>query len=208
MNPGFLSLILICIAAILLVSGWKPTLLRDIPDAAVVSFFAAWCIAAPLRFHVHNGVEIRGVVIVLALTVAVVALYRRPPLGALHFVSLGLFLASVYYLMKHLGDLNPFLFPGRTWSGATATVAIAAAALMRRTKDQIGGISMALLLGWALYGSVHHERPGALGGLRFQDEWWFAVFVARGCSVAAEHAAAVTRSAAKLLADRRKGVKK
>jgi len=209
MNPGFLSFILMLISLILLASGWRPLLLTGIPGIAVVLFYAAWCLMELFRFQWRNGEAVNGIVLVLAALVLIVTLFRRSPLGMLHFVSIGLFLASVYYLLKHLGHLNPFFFPERSWSAASLTVAVSSAMLIRKPKDQIAVIAMALVLGTLLYRSVHRIGPGAtFGDFRFQDEWWFAVFTARVLSMAGEFSVAAARGASKSLLDRWKGFKK
>ncbi|GAA3405251.1 hypothetical protein ACFFNY_28670 [Paenibacillus hodogayensis] len=209
MNPGFLSLILIIIVLILLASGWKRTLLPGIPDAAVLIFFAGWFVSALFRFTLYGHPETSGTVLWLSATALAAALCRRPPLQVLHLVSLGLFLASLYYVLKHLGDLNPFFIPGHSWSSGAMVVAIAASLLLRRTTDQIAAVSIALLLGSALYGSAYPDRwTAVLGGLPFQDEWWFTIVTARLLSVAGEWVSAAVRGASKSLSDRWKGLKK
>lgn len=209
MNPGFLSLILISISLILLASGWKRTLLGNVPHVAIVLFFTSWCISGLFHVRLRDGTVIGGTAVVLAVVVALVLLGHRSLLGALHYVSLGLFLASVYYLMKHLGQLDPFFLPSRSWAGPAIVVALLAAALIRRTKDQIACLSLALLSGYALYWFVHRERVAVpLGDLRFQDEWWLAAVVARLCSSAGQYAAATLRTASRSLLERWKGLRK
>ncbi|MEF3301832.1 hypothetical protein [Paenibacillus sp. GYB003] len=209
MNPGFLSFILISITLILLASGWRRTLLGDAPVRAIAGFFVAWLAMGQIRFRLSEHATVAGAAIVLAVSVVVAAARRRSPLGLLHLVSLGLFLASVYYLLKHIGELNPFFWPNRSWSAAGLAVAAAAAMLVRRAEDQLAVVSMALLLGTFLYWRVHQQPAGAVfGNLRFQDEWWFAAACARTMSVAGESSLALARGASKTIAKRWRGLKK
>lgn len=205
MNPGFMSWILIVVSLILLASGWKNSVLRSISDRSIVLFFAAWCLLS--RFHFNwGGAEIYPIAFLLLMNI-VLSLWRRQTIiSAIHFVSFGLFLASIYYLLKHLGDLDPFFLPFQTSLGTSAAVALMAAMLVRRANDQIGCISFALLLGWVLYGTVHREQAGfRIGDFTDQDEWWLAVVMARGVSVAAESAAAIARAISKRMSDRWRG---
>jgi hypothetical protein len=209
MNPGFLSLILVSISLILLASGWRQTLLRGIPHYAILLFFTAWCISSLFQFHWLDGTEINGTVALLSLVIAIVLLGHRSVLSGLHYVSLGLFLASVYYLLKHLGDLDPFFLPYRSWAGTAIVVALLGSMLIRKAKDQIACLSLALLFGCAFYRIVHPERLAIpFGGLRFQDEWWLTVVAARMFSMTGEYATDAVRTASKSLVERWKGLRK
>ncbi|PYI54957.1 YphA family membrane protein [Paenibacillus flagellatus] len=209
MNPGFLCWILICISLILLASGWKRTLLRDIPDPAIVLFFVGWCALGRLQLPLTGYGQANGIVLLLAVVVAAVWARQRTALAGLHAVSFGLFLASVYYLLKHLGEVDPFFLPYRSGTGTSCVLGLIAALLVRRPQDQIACISFAMLVGSALYAIVHRERYGvSFGGLTFQDDWWMAIFAVRLLSVAGETAAGTVRDASKSLANRWKGLKK
>lgn len=209
MNPGFLSLILISISLILLASGWRQTLLRGIPHYAIILFFTAWCISGLFHFRWLDGTEINGTVVLLSLVIVIVLLGHRSVLSGLHYVSLGLFLASVCYLLKHMGDLDPFFLPYRSWAGTACVVALLGSMLIRKAKDQIACLSLALLFGNAFYWIVHPERLAIpFGGLRFQDEWWLTVVAARMFSMTGEYAAVSVRTASKSLVQRWKGLRK
>ncbi|TMV51311.1 hypothetical protein FE783_05880 [Paenibacillus mesophilus] len=209
MNPGFLTFILISITLILLASGWKSMLLPGIPHYAIVIFFTAWCLSGLFHFRLRDGIEINGTVVVLFAVAMPILLDRRSIVTGLHYVSLSLFLASVYYLLKHLGDLDPFLLPYRSWAGTAWIAAMLAAVLIRKAKDQIACLSLALLCGSALYRLVHPDRTAVpFGGLQFQDEWWLTVFAARMIAVAGENAAASVRYASKSIMDRWRGLRK
>lgn len=209
MNPGFLTFILISITLILLASGWKPMLLPEIPHYAIVLFFTAWCLSGLFHFRLRDGIEINGTVVVLFVSAMPVVLDRRPFVTRLHYVSLSLFLASVYYLLKHLGDLDPFFLPYRSWVSSALVTAMLTAVLVRKAKDQIACISLALLCGCALYRLVHPERSTVpFGGLQFQDEWWLTVLAARMIVLAGEYAAASVRNVSKSIMDRWRGLRK
>ncbi|MDF2713317.1 MAG: hypothetical protein K0R28_242 [Paenibacillus sp.] len=209
MNPGFLTFILISITLILLASGWKPTLLPGIPHYAIVIFFTAWCLSGLFHFRLRDGFEINGTVVVLFAVAVPILLNRRSLVTGLHYVSLGLFLASVHYLLKHLGELDPFFLPYRSWAGTDWVIALLAAILVRKAKDQIACISLALICGCALYRLVHPDRSTVpFGGLLFQDEWWLTVFAARIIAVAGEYAADSVRAASRSIIDRWRGLRK
>lgn len=209
LNPGFLSLILICISLILLASGWKRTLLQGVSDLAVVSFFAGWCSLSFVHFRWWGGVDLYGVVVVLTVLIATITASQQPLSRGVHSVSLGLFIASVYYLLKHLGDIDPLFLLYRSEAGAVSVVALLTALLVRKVKDQIACISLSLLLGSIMYEIVHrHHSPIQVGGLLFQDEWWLAVVSARALTLASDFVRVSIRFGTKSLAGLWKGLKK
>src|SRR5438128_1392 len=44
MNPGYLTIFVVCSAGILLASGWKEFLLKDMSHRSILFFFAGWLI--------------------------------------------------------------------------------------------------------------------------------------------------------------------
>jgi hypothetical protein len=209
MNPGILASILILITLILLASGWKPVLLGGIPVSVPVVFFIAWGVLCRWRFSPADGTVLYGVVPLLA-AVAIGSVWgSRFIANIFQLVSFGLFLASVYYLLKHLGDFDPFFLPYRQAYGTAAVVGLLAAALVRKPKDQLGSISLGLLAGGFLYAYLQRDAGGVrFGGPAFQDDWWLAVVTARTLSVSAEYAIAAVRGMKRQVADRWKGMRK
>lgn len=209
MNPGFPSFIFICISLILLASGWKLTLLGGISDRAIAAVFGLWLAVGLLRIGHADAAVIDGAVAALLAVTVIGALGGRFPLHAVHLFSIGLFLGSVYYLFTRLGELNPFFWPHGSWAPAGLLVAVAAAMLVRNLRDQIAVLSLALLFGTVLYMRLHKQRTGiSLGGLRFQDQWWLALFTARLLSLAGETTIVMARGASRTIMGKWKGTKK
>ncbi|MBD2861332.1 hypothetical protein [Paenibacillus oceani] len=203
MNAGFLSWILILVTFILLASGWKTFLLRGVSYQAILTFFAAWCVASRFDVSMGKGWAVNGVIVPLLILIGAALWRQRSFLGGLHGLSFGLFLASVYYLLKHMGDIDPFFLPSRVTFGAALILALLAAILVRKPEDQIACLSFALLCGSALYGYVHKGQSAMpFAGLPFQDEWWLAVGSARLMSSAAETVVGSVCEVSKSLADR------
>lgn len=209
MNAGFLSWILIFVAFILLASGWKNVLLRGVSDPVILIFFIAWCVMGRFDVFESEGLTVNGVVVPLSIVILAALWRQRSILGGLHGLSFGLFLASVYYLLKHMGDIDPFFLPSRIAFGAALILALLTTILVRKPADQIACLSFALLCGSALYSYVHRGQAAMpFAGLPFQDEWWLAVGSARLMSSAAEAVVYSVRDVTKSLADRWREMRK
>lgn len=181
MNPGYLSFVLISIAAVLLASGWKDTLLRGVSGKLLLLFFPCWIAASSLTVTVAGNIRINLVLAVLAvLTASAIGGYGNL-LEKIHHLSLGLLLASVYFAMQVLVKLDPGLFFRFADLNMAAASGLMAALSARHPGTQTAVLSIGLVVGDFLYLYAARDLlPMELGHRTFQDRWWLSIFFARG----------------------------
>lgn len=184
MNPGYVSLIMICIAFILFMSGWKDTFLRGFSDGRVVLFFIAWCLLSRFQLQWGSHVSVNLVVLLLGVTVIRLLALQPSPLHKLHLISSGLFLGSLYYLFGHLSQADPAFLPFHSPQSLAVLLGLLAVVMARKTEEQLASITVGLLIGHLLDLTVHRRQISVhFAGFSFQDQWWTAVSAARITSV-------------------------
>lgn len=185
MNPGYLTFILMCIVAILCASGWKDVFLKGVPYPALLLFFIGWAASWLWPLPEFAGQRLHGCVVPLAACVVWTAARIRGWLERFHMISVGLLLASIYYVMQMIGQLDPIvLLPHAGLETALLLGAVAAAAV-HRPVEQIGAICLGTLIGEAMYWHANEQwLPRGLFGKTFQDTWWLTLIANRGCAVA------------------------
>ncbi len=189
MNPGYLSLILMCLTVILLASGWKEVLLPGIADRSIVAFIVCWIALSRTHVPLPGSASIEISLIVLPLTWLVLraAVKKCTWLAVLNFISVGLFLAALYYLLCYFAQADPLFFPYDSPSIAAAFLGLVTILIVRNANDPIGVLTFALLAGAALYTAVIYPNLSSnsyiFGDRSFQDQWWAAVVSARLASL-------------------------
>jgi hypothetical protein len=208
MNPGFLSLVLLVIALILLSSGWKDVLLRSMSHKGILLFFIAWVGLTRVTFTVRH-LKLNGTFLLVAALAAVLWLGTQGAAQKLHALSIGLLLGSFHFLLQELFDIDPVLIVSRADVDIAVVLGLITIALQRSVSLQLMCLSLGLAAG-TVYGTVFHHKAefAALGSPSFQDEWWTAVFVSRGGTVLLQGAVSGTKGLAQLWSDKRKGWRK
>lgn len=187
MNPGYLSDILILIALILLVSGWKKELCGNIPSRTLFFFIIVWIPCSFIEVEWPGPGKV-NLCIVLILLLCIYGLFRATPIAIkrVNLLAMGLVLAVFYLLMGQLFVLDPLLIIYRAKIDVCITLSAVALFLFRNPFRQITAISIGMLIGDVWHGFFMQRQPDfTLGGPVFQDEWWLTVFSARGLSLAA-----------------------
>lgn len=194
MNPGYISLILMSVAAILFASGWKTAIVPGLKDRTLVAFMACWLLFSRLNVPLpgETGVEISLVLIPLVYFTIKHLATRSSRLVGLHLGSIGLFLASLFYMLRHLALADPLFFPYHSPAAAAVALGLVAVLLCRNAGDQIAVLTFGLLVGTGLFTYIHQKSvPAVWGGSSFQDQWWASVAAVRAASMCLESAWAV-----------------
>jgi len=184
LNPGYLSLLLMLVAAILLASGWKTALLGRVSGRDVALFVVLW--AASMQFRwTWNGAIFYGAWPVAFGLVAVLLWRSENWFRRWHVVVTGILLGSVYMLLQELYAIDPmFVLVGGNYD-AVLWLSVICLMMRRKSFEQIGSLTIGLLLGELLAALFHHEgRMLVFGSPTFQDHWWLAVMTVRSASVA------------------------
>jgi len=205
MNPGFLSLVLLCIAVILLASGWKEVFLSRVPQKEILLFFVFWLLG--MQATVHAGrFAIGGTFAVAALLGAGIVVRAKDALRATHIVVSGLLLSSVGVLMQEFFAIDPWFVLYRSEIDIAVWLSLLCLFMRRKPLEQIASLSIGLALGDLIYGWFHRESmPIHLGSPAFQDKWWLAVVSVRLASVTLARVFALIRKASDRLQLMRKG---
>ncbi|MCR8642313.1 hypothetical protein NV379_06530 [Paenibacillus sp. N1-5-1-14] len=175
MNPGYLSLILICITLIMLASGWKEVFLRHVSHKEILLFFMLWLIGSQLKFG-QGLLEVNGSFIV-GLALCVYACIKvNSPLMQMYMVVSGVLLGMVYMLLLELFATDPvFIIWNAGWDAALGMSLLAV--LMRRGNTiQMVSVAIGVLVGDFGHHLLHRsEAPISLGSAIFQDTWWLVL---------------------------------
>jgi hypothetical protein len=208
MNPGFLSLVLLVIALILLSSGWKDVLLRSMSHKGILLFFIAWASLARVTVTVQH-VRLNGTFLLVAALAAVLWLGTQGAAPKLHALSIGLLLASFHFLLQELLDIDPVLIVSRADVDIAFLLGLVTIVLQRSVSLQLACLSLGLAAG-TVYGALFQHKAAIveLGSPSFQDEWWTAVFVSRGGTVLLQGAVLWAKGLAQLWSGNRKGWRK
>ncbi|WP_052487116.1 YphA family membrane protein [Gordoniibacillus kamchatkensis] len=208
MNPGFLSLILLVIALILLSSGWKDVLLRSISHKGILLFFIAWVGLSKWTVTVQHF-KLSGPFLLVSALAVCLWLGTEGAAAKLHALSIGLLLGSFHFLLQELFEIDPILIVSRADVDIAVLVGLITLVLQRSVSLQLACLSIGLATG-TLYGVLFRHKTGimTLGGPSFQDQWWTAVFVSRCATVLMQEAANGVKVLSQLWADKRKGWRK
>ncbi|WP_248925405.1 hypothetical protein [Paenibacillus hamazuiensis] len=204
MNPGYLSLLLIAMTLILLASGWKDVLVRGISHKAILLFFVLWLGTSKIVIPFGSW-RIYGCACVAVVISAAVIAKTESFMLQCHLVSVGLLLGSIYFFLQEASHLIPAMMAHPDLN-SSLLVGFSAFLMTRLPLVQAACVSVGLLLGDAYSVYVHSPEgfPAVIGGPRFQDRWWLALWMARGSSVVWQGVCAGGRSAARYWAGRRK----
>ncbi|MFK7696451.1 hypothetical protein [Paenibacillus sp. HJGM_3] len=189
MNPGYLSLILLCSAVILLASGWKSALLPGLRDRGLIAFLIGWLVLS--QIHIPGPGSAQAEIGLVLIPILIFVLHRigscETPVKGLHLVSIGLFLGSLYALLHHALRADPLLLPLHSPVAAGIVVGLTALFLTRDPGDQLCVVSLGIVIGTGLVAYVRQNTvPFLWGGRTFQDEWWASVAAVRLASLAFE----------------------
>lgn len=210
MNPGFLSLVLLVIALILVSSGWKDLLLRSISHKGILLFFVAWIGLTRLTIHWHH-VRLNMTYALVLLLAAIVLVRTKGMAAKLHLLSIGLLLGSFHFLLQEVLERDPILIVSRSDVDIAVLLGLMTVMLQRSVGLQLACLSIGLATGDLYYAMLHKQSitaGGYLGSPTFQDEWWASVFVSRGATLLVQGTWLGSKELLQLWSDKRKGWRK
>jgi hypothetical protein len=118
----------------------------------------------------------------------------------------GLLLSSVNVLLMEFFTIDPLFVITRTELDTAIWLSVLCLLMRRKPLEQIASLSIALVIGDALFQSFHREsQPIFLGSPAFQDKWWLSIVSVRVASAAVLYALAGVRKAAERLRLPRRG---
>jgi hypothetical protein len=207
MNPGFLSIVLLIIALILLTSGWMDVLLRSMPHKGILLFFMLWFGLCRVTIALPTF-KLNATFVLVAALASIIWLRTRGAGAKLHMLSVGLLLGSFHFLLRELFDKDPILIIARSDLDIAVLFGLITVVLQRSVALQLACLSLGMALG-ELYDAFLHRTPSAfLGSPSFQDEWWAAVFVSRLATLLLQGTIAGGKEVLHVWTDRRKGWRK
>jgi hypothetical protein len=185
MNPGYLSYVLFCIAAILCASGWKESFISGFSYRASLFFFIGWLALSgwSIEGKLLGEARLNMAAGLMAICAAGALQLTRGWLQRLHLMSVGLLIASLDYILHYFLKLNPMLVWMHSDLETALLVAMIAVAALRTPVELIGALSIGLLVSELMYMyATHHRISYEIAGKAFQDRWWLTVFAALSLS--------------------------
>ena len=180
MNPGYLSLLLICMTVILLLSGWKEVFLSRFSHKEILLFFVLWIVGLQFTFSLRH-VSVNGSFLVISFMCLYIFLRKANWMKKTQIVLNGLLLAAVNLLLLEFYSIDPVFVISHLGLDIAVWLSILCICMSRESIVQIASLSIGFLLGDALYASNHFSstHPIVLGSSLFQDKWWLALVVVR-----------------------------
>jgi hypothetical protein len=204
MNPGIVSLLLICIALILVATGWKEALFGGIPSKAIVIFIAMWLFSTATAFEWAGSVW-NGSFFCTIIVVGYLLIRKLSGSNWLQSVTLGALLGSVHFMIDRMLNAEPILVYVNLDLDLALLMAIVTALMLRDAPSQAVSISIGLLLGEIFQAYWRHmDSIVQLGGSSFQDTWWIAMLSARLMTLVMQTVYLSYRSAVRIWMDRRR----
>ncbi|MDB5053796.1 MAG: hypothetical protein JWM44_1846 [Bacilli bacterium] len=179
MNPGYLTIFVVCTTVILLASGWKDVLLGEISRKAIFIFLSGWLFfsmfTVPFSLHMMR--------IQLNLTFLFLFVYCLVYLASLHHVVARmqmLLVALIICLIDFILQQAATLPLGTN----VLLLSLVTICLQKGPKKQIFSLLLGLLCGNVLsIVTLHRTQPILLANQRLQDMWWLALLMTRALSI-------------------------
>lgn len=179
MNDGVLSMIILLIAIILLLCGWREDLTRGISRRELLVFFTIWCIGMFVTIPLGPAAVMQGVYVALGL-VLLRFLFSAELGTVFYMIAAGLMSGLIGYLFQHLYMSDPVLLIFDNKIDIAMIIGFLAWAVSRQTLPQLAVLTVAWLTIEAVgLRSVDWHTPIHLGSPGFQDRWWLTVGFAR-----------------------------
>jgi hypothetical protein len=183
MNPGYLSLLLICMTVILLSSGWKEVFLSRASHKEILLFFVLWIIGLQYSFFVQQ-VQVNGIVIVISLLCVYIFVRVTNWIQRVQIVLFGFLLAAMNFLLLEFYSIDPIFVISHMGLDIAIWLSILTICMSREANVQIASLSIGFIVGEVLYAYKHlSSLPIVLGSSLFQDKWWLALVIVRTTTV-------------------------
>lgn len=189
MNPGYLSLLLLCMTAVLWVTGWKDSFLEGVSARVLLLFYASLVLLGPILIQAFSISLYLGY-IVIGFTAIGMLFTSRDGADRTYLVSASLLIASFYLLLTRLYISDPVLIIYSPFSDPALLIVLVTVLLFRKPTDQIAAISIGMVVGEAamIFAFPAAGKEPSLGSAFWNDQWWLAVVAARALTVLYEEA--------------------
>jgi|GEM_PF-1244120 hypothetical protein len=188
MNDGFLSYLLLLTSAILLASGWKEALARDVKTPALIMFYFTWCAGLFWTVPIFRNGYAQGVCVAILLLLAGVA-RRTRPVDLFYLAASGGLIGAAGCFIRGLYASDPVLILYDPTIDIALVCAVLAWTVSRETTHQAAVVTLVLLMVDVAGAREALSSPGltyTLAAPAFQDGWWLALCAARILSLAGE----------------------
>lgn len=182
LNPGYLSLLLLCITAALLFTGWKNTLLQGASMRLLLLFYIGIASLGPIVVPLA-GFRLRLGFVMIALVGIGALAARRPWSDRSYVLAASLLVASFYSLLSQLYASDPVLILYSAFLDPAALLVIVTLLLFRKPMDQIAALSLGMAAGEAVLSVVSLQKAYILGSVIWSDQWWLTVCAVRMLTV-------------------------
>jgi hypothetical protein len=187
MNDGYLSYLLMLISAILLVSGWKNILAREVKAQELIIFFTAWIIGLTFVIPITASGMLQGVYVALMLLL-MRTLCRTSRGEGSYLAAAGVLIGMVGYFVHVLYESDPVLILYDPTIDIALVCGVLAWTVTRDVSLQASVITISLLIldiaaAWQTGSTMTTFR---LGDLAFQDSWWGAVCTSKLLTITGE----------------------
>jgi len=177
MNPGYLSLLLICMILILLSSGWKEVFLSRASHKEILLFFVLWITARQFNIS-FDQIKLNGSLIVMSM----MCLYNLVKISAwkkrMQTILIGLLLAILNFVLLEFYAIDPIFVISRMGLDIAVWLSLVCICMTRNRTVQLVSLTIGFILGDIMHAYYHlNSASFVLGNSLFQDKWWLAIVI-------------------------------
>jgi hypothetical protein len=185
MNPGYLTIVIILTVGILLASGWKDLLLKEMTYPMIVVFITGWLICSffSMHFKVLNiGIQLNAAYIFIIIISGVFIFQLHSTLERLHLFIQILLLCILDFALR---EASKYSIVSIAMLLALVTVVIQRNPLKQTIALLVG------FLGSNLLSVIIHQRTQlfVLAQQPYQDLWWLTLLLTRIIALMFEYCA-------------------
>jgi hypothetical protein len=175
MNPGYLTIVIILTVGILLASGWKELLLKEMTYSMIVVFITGWLISSFFTMHfkvLSIEIQLNAAYIFIILISGVFIIHLQSTLERLHLFIVILLLCMLDFTLREASNFS--IVTIAMW------LALFIVVIQRNPLKQ----TIALLVGFLggnLLSVLIHQRTQSfvLAEQPYQDLWWLTLLLTR-----------------------------
>lgn len=183
MNDGYISAILLVIILILLASGWRTLLFKDISPAALGVFFSLWIIGMAVHVELTETLHVQGIYLPLLLIVWAAVRFADWS-SALLLILTALLTGLIGYFVQNLYMLDPALVVMNPQLDLALLLALLTYTVSRTPLMQSASLAIALIAGEIMtWRQLPVESATFFGGAGFQDLWWMSLAAVRATGI-------------------------
>lgn len=180
MNPGYLSFLLISIIIILLLSGWRTQLIRNVPHSVIITFIVSWFICSAFHLSLMGPYRVNLCIFLLVGAVFWIALLLKSWIDRIHLMTWGFLLSAVFVLLNQLIYLEPAYIVIHPYVNISLVLGTLCAMFIKHPLNQIAVISVGLIAGDIVNTFVIYKHlPFELGAAHLYDLWWLTFLITR-----------------------------